>query len=165
MSLLARKLARDARRQWAQFGAVALTLALAVTVFGAAYDAYRNLTSSYAEVYDRFAFADVTVTGGDTEALASELRDMDGVAAVELRDQGEVPFRVNAGSEQRTLLGRIVAQPPDPTVNQLLVEEGRGPDDGSGVSRTAPDPPTRSSVDSRKAGRAACFIPLEPRRA
>ena len=134
MSLLARKLARDARRQWAQFGAVALTLALAIAVFGAAYDAYRNLTTSYDAVYDRFAFADVTVTGGDTATLSRQLRDLDGVTAVEQRDQGEVPFRVQPPGDQRTLLGRVVAQPPDAAVNQLLVEQGHGPGDGPGVT-------------------------------
>ena len=53
VSLLARKLVRDTRRQWLQFAAVALTLALGVAVFGAAYDSYDNLKSSYAHIYDR----------------------------------------------------------------------------------------------------------------
>jgi putative ABC transport system permease protein len=135
VSLLARKLIRDGRRQPWQLGAVALTLGLGVAVFGAAYDAYRNLTVSYAEVYDRLQFADVTLTGGDTEQLVANLEAIDGVAAVMLRDQSELPFRVQQGagaSERtpRTLLGRVVAQPRGATVDQLLVEEGRGPGTG-----------------------------------
>lgn len=146
MSLLARKLVRDGRRQWPQLGAVALTLALAVAVFGGTYGAYDNLKASYAEVYHRLHFADLTVTGGDRARLAHELAGMDGVAAVERRDQVEVPFRVHsggaAGGVVRTLLGRIVAQPRGATVDQLLVEEGHGPgggDEGVTVERHMAD--------------------------
>ncbi len=135
MSLLARKLIRDGRRQPWQLGAVALTLGLGVAVFGAAYDAYRNLTVSYSEVYDRLQFADITLTGGDTEQLVAELEAIDGVAAVMRRDQRDVPFRVQPGAAasdgaQRTLLGRVVAQPPRATVDQLFIEEGNGPRKG-----------------------------------
>ena len=45
--MLRRKLRRDLRRQRAQFGAVALTVMLGVALFGATFEAYRGLRSSY----------------------------------------------------------------------------------------------------------------------
>ncbi|HEX2850969.1 MAG TPA: FtsX-like permease family protein [Acidimicrobiales bacterium] len=128
MSLLARKLVRDTRRQWVQFAAVALTLALGVAVFGAAYDSYDNLKSSYAHIYDRLRFADVTVTGGDTAAIAAGVRGLAGGPAVETRVQADIPFRVRRGGEVHTLLGRVVGQPPAPRVDALLIQRGRGLD-------------------------------------
>ncbi len=126
VSLLARKLVRDTRRQWVQFAAVALTLALGVAVFGAAYDSYHNLESSYAHVYDRLAFADVTVTGGDTSSIADAVRRLPGTPAVATRVETDLPFRIGAGGEVHTLLGRLVGQPATgaPRVNALLVQQG-----------------------------------------
>jgi putative ABC transport system permease protein len=125
---LAVKLARDTRRQWLQFAAVAFTLALGVAVFGAAYDSYHNLKSSYGAVYDRLAFADATITGGDTEAIAAEAKAIDGALDVETRRQADAPFRVGSSGDPHSLLGRIVTQPADGGVNRLLVRAGTWPD-------------------------------------
>lgn len=136
MSLLTRKLVRDARRHWLQLAAVASTLALGVAVFGAAFDAYDDLETSYTEVYDRLRFADVTVTGGDVDSVADAVQDVDGVAALTTRAQADVAFRVPAGGGTRMLLGRVVAVPAAPAVNDLLVQEGRGPRPGDVVAAT-----------------------------
>ncbi len=130
VSLLGRKLVRDTRRQWAQFAAVALTLALGVAVFGAAYDSYDNLKSSYAHIYDRLNFADVTVTGGDTASIADRARRLSGPPVVATRVQADVPFRVSVGGDTHSLLGRLVGQPATGAapVNALLVQEGTGLD-------------------------------------
>lgn len=130
MSLLARKLVRDTRRQWLQFAAVALTLALGVAVFGAGYDSYDNLKSSYAHIYDELRFAEVTVTGGDTGAIADAARRLPGGPAVATRIGADVPFRIDDADGVHTLLGRLVGQPPSgpPAVNALLVQEGAGLD-------------------------------------
>lgn len=131
MSLLGRKLRRDARKRWAQLAALALTLALGVAVFGAAFDAYNNLKTSYDEVYDRLNFADATVTTtSGLTPLVEELGQIDGVAAVGSRPQGDVPFRIQTEEGEQTLLGRVVGQPPDAQVNQLLIEEGQAPGGG-----------------------------------
>jgi putative ABC transport system permease protein len=127
VSLLARKLVRDTRRQWLQFAAVALTLALGVAVFGAAYDSYDNLKGSYARIYDRLRFADVTVTGGNTDAIADAVRRLPGAPEVDTRIVADLPFRIRGDAGVHTLVGRLVGQPPTgaPPVNALLVQQGK----------------------------------------
>lgn len=122
MRILRLKLRRDMRRQRAQFLAIAMTIFLGVTLFGASYDAYRNLDSSYQQAFTEFKFANLTITGGDTRRIAADARAADGVAAVEARTQADLPFRVR----DTKLLGRVVGLPADdqPTVNQVDVEAG-----------------------------------------
>lgn len=127
MSLLMVKLARDARRQWLQFAGVALTLALGVAVFGAAFDSYANLKDSYQHIYQQLGFADITVTGGDTTAIAATARDLDGVAAVATRSQADIPFQINSSGDTHTLVGRLVGLPADDRVNRVLVQHGTQP--------------------------------------
>lgn len=130
MSPLTRKLVRDLRRQWLQFAAISLTLALGVAVFGAAFDSYANLETSYRDVYEQLRFADVTVTGGDASLIADAASKLDGVASVTTRLQTDVPFRITHGSEIHTLLGRLVGQPgrDNPPVDRILVQRGNGID-------------------------------------
>ena len=135
VSLLAVKLLRDTRRQWLQFGAVALTLALGVAVFGAAFDSYDNLKTSYAEIYRRLDFADATVTGGDTDVIAAEARPTAGVVAVATRREADVPLRLGGGDNEYTLVGRAVGDATGGPVNRLLVQTG-----------TALDPSRRDAV-------------------
>ncbi|MGE5227784.1 MAG: FtsX-like permease family protein [Planctomycetaceae bacterium] len=128
---LRRKRRRDIRRQWAQFGAVAVTLFLGVALYGASSDAYRNLGASYRELYARLRFADLTVTGGPVDALArSALADG---ADAQIRTVADVPFEVGG----RKLLGRVVGMPPSgqPAVDRVMVLSGTGldPSDPTGV--------------------------------
>ena len=58
------KARRDIRRQRAAFAAITLTIFLGVTLFGATYDAFLNLKSSYSRAFTEYRFADLTVTGG-----------------------------------------------------------------------------------------------------
>lgn len=122
MRILRLKLRRDMRRQRGQFLAIGVTIFLGVVLFGASYDAYRNLDASYQRAFTEYRFADLTITGGDTEKIAAEARAADGVAAVEARTQADLPFRVG----DTKLLGRVVGLPAggQPAVNRVAVEAG-----------------------------------------
>lgn len=134
MRTLRTKLRRDlAARRW-QFGAVAATIFLGVTLYAASYDAFRNLQASYNVTYDELAFADLTVTGGKTSAFAATAEDTAGVAAVTTRTQADIPFRVDGDHK---LLGRVVGMPADrqPSVDRIDVLSGSylDPDRSRGV--------------------------------
>ncbi len=123
MRTLRTKLRRDlVARRW-QFGAVVATIFLGVTLYAASFDAFRNLQASYNETYDKLAFADLTVTGGQISTFASKAKDTDGVADVTTRTQADIPFRIDA---EQKLLGRIVGMPTDrqPSVDKIDMLSG-----------------------------------------
>jgi putative ABC transport system permease protein len=123
------KLRRDLRRQWPQLAAVTLTILLGVALFGASYDAYRNLGASYDKVFTDQRFADLWITGGDTAALAAQARVVPGVAAVTTRTQADVPVQVGPDK----LRGRLISIPTgtQPAVNALTLLAGHYPTSGS----------------------------------
>ncbi len=122
MRTLRRKARRDIGRQRASFAAIAITIFLGVTLFGASYDAYRNLDSSYKRAFTEYRFADLTATGGKSGRIAAAAREEAGVEAVQARAQAEVPFTIGADK----LLGRVVGLPAghQPAVNRVEVEAG-----------------------------------------
>ena len=124
MAVLHTKLRRDIVRQWPQFVAVTLTILLGVALFGASYDAYRNLEASYQARFDAQNFADLFVTGGNVAAIANQAEATDGVAAVTTRTQTDVPIRVGPDK----LRGRVIGMPlgTPPAVNQVDVLRGHG---------------------------------------
>jgi putative ABC transport system permease protein len=129
---LRRKLLRDLGRHRAQFIAIAVTMFLGVTIFGATYDSFQNLQTSYSTTATEYRFANLTVAGGDVDGFAAQAGDSDGVAVVATRRVVDVPFRIG----EVKLLGRAVEIPAgsQPTVNRLEVLSGVYPaDDGSGV--------------------------------
>ena len=133
MSLLQRKLVRDVgRRRW-QFVAILATVFLGVALFGASYDAYNNLTASYAELFRRTHFAALTIEGGDPQAIADAMRGADGVDAVETRRVADLPFRVDGS----TFVGRLAGMPDGrpPAVDDVLMLSGDRPaaGDATGV--------------------------------
>ena len=109
------------RRQRWQFLAVGATVVIGVMMFVGTYDSYRNLTVSYEQTYDRLAFADTTITGGD-DSLPDELAAIPGVRAVTVRHSADIPITIGT----RTLRGRLVGMPaPDqPDVNKVDVKDG-----------------------------------------
>ncbi|MHB1131531.1 MAG: FtsX-like permease family protein [Chloroflexota bacterium] len=123
MKLLLAKLWRDMGRQRGPFLAIVLTTLLGVALFGASYDAFQGLQSSYAATFERTRFADLVVSGGDLEGFARQAQATPGVAAVQTRTVADLPFAV--GADHR-LLGRVVGLPAQeqPTVNQVLVLTG-----------------------------------------
>lgn len=127
-----RKLRRDVAGQRWQFAAVTLTILLGIALFAASYDAYRNLDASYHQVFVDLAFADVFITGGDTEAIATAARATQGVAAVATRVRADVPFRLGADK----LRGRVVGIPAgtQPAVNQVEIRSGSYPTAGTAVA-------------------------------
>ena len=128
--VLRTKLRREILAHKGQFAAVSVIVMLGVAVFGAYYDAYLNLGSSYERIYDRLGFADLTVSGGDTARFAEDARAVPGVAVVESRVVGDVPLRVGGDHE---LLGRVVGLSGDKSsrINQLQILDGDtvGPDE------------------------------------
>ncbi|MCB0828100.1 MAG: ABC transporter permease [Solirubrobacterales bacterium] len=122
MRVLRLKLRRDMRRQRSQFLAIGVTIFLGVVLFGASYDAYRNLDASYQRAFTEYRFANLTITGGDTGTIAAKARVADGVEAVEARTQADLPFQTG----DTKLLGRVVGLPVagQPAVNRVDVEAG-----------------------------------------
>jgi len=121
VSYLARKQRRDMKRQRWQFLAVGLTVVIGVMMFAATYDSYRNLTASYTQTYDRLAFADMTITGGDDD-LSDTLLGIDGVETVTVRHSADLPITIGS----TTLRGRLIGMPArsQPDVNKIDVQEG-----------------------------------------
>ncbi|HEY6014238.1 MAG TPA: FtsX-like permease family protein [Candidatus Limnocylindrales bacterium] len=126
MRLLRRSLWRDLAGRRAQFAAIGVTIVLGVALFGASYDAFQNLTASYQRLYDELDFADLTVAGGPTEAIAARLAAEPGVDAVATRTVADVPIDV-AGHR---FVGRVIGLPADgePAVDRVRVLRGRGID-------------------------------------
>ncbi|HEX7059439.1 MAG TPA: ABC transporter permease [Solirubrobacterales bacterium] len=122
MRVLRTKARRDMRRQRASFLAITVTIFLGVTLFGATYDAFRNLDDSYKRAFTQYRFANLTVTGGDVARFAAAARAQPGVEAVQTRTQTDVPIQVGADK----FLGRVVGMPPghQPAVNRLAIESG-----------------------------------------
>ncbi len=119
---LQRKLWRDIGRHRAQFIAITITIFLGVTIFGATYDSFQNLTASYDQTAVEYRFANLTMAGGDTEAIAEIAAANPQVESVAIRTTVDVPFRVDGTK----LLGRAVGIPTgdQPTVNQIEVLSG-----------------------------------------
>jgi len=122
VSNLSRKRRRDIKRQKWQFLAVGVTVVIGVMMFAATYDSYLNLTASYEQTYERLAFADMTISGGD-DGLADTLRGVDGVETVTVRHTADLPITIGVS----TLRGRLIGMPTgnQPDVNQIDIEEGK----------------------------------------
>ena len=121
MSTLAVKARRDISRQRAQFAAIALTVLLGVALYAASYDAFRGLQASYKRAYSDLRFADLTVTGGNTDRIAAQAQ-AGGAEAVQPRTVADLPMQVGGDK----FLGRIVGLPASgqPSVNRVEVTSG-----------------------------------------
>ena len=119
---LQRKLWRDIGRHKPQFIAITVTIFLGVAIFGAAWDSYTNLIASYDQTAVDYRFANLTVAGGDTEAIADLAAAEPAVESVETRTVIDVPFRI----DDTKLLGRAIGIPmgDQPSVNRLDVSAG-----------------------------------------
>jgi len=119
---------RDIAARRAQFLAIGITMFLGVTLFGASFDAFQNLTASYEGLYRDLAFADLTVTGGDPSTVAERIASEANVAAVTTRTVADVPIAVGG----RRFLGRVVGLPAsgEPAVGRVRVIRGSGLDPG-----------------------------------
>ncbi|CNF64557.1 ABC-type transporter [Mycobacterium tuberculosis] len=122
-SVLNVKLRRDLRRRPAQLVSVVVLVMLGVALFGASYDAYKNLDSGYQALFHTYRFADLTLAGGDTAAIAKDAAARPGVRAVTARTVADVPLRMPGGA---TLVGRVVGMPAgaQPAVDRVKVLDG-----------------------------------------
>ena len=123
MSILDRKLRRDLKARRSQFIAVVITIVLGIVLFGGSYDAYLNLTESYDQMFVTLNTADMTISGGDTEAIVAAARKIDGVEDVATRSVTEVPLRIDG---HHKMLGRLVGLPGggQPSIDKVSVLSG-----------------------------------------
>jgi putative ABC transport system permease protein len=123
VSVLRHAIPRDLRRHRWQYVAIGATVAIGVALFAASSDAFVNLEASYARTYERLAFADMTITGGDVAGFADQARSVDGVAEIVERRRSDVPIRIGG---DHSLLGRVSEIPDDgrPTVDRLDLIKG-----------------------------------------
>src|SRR5690349_120480 len=101
---LHKKALRDLRRRLPQVAAIGATVTLGVLLFVASYDSFRNVQASYDRTYARTHFADLTVTGGDADAIAAAVRNAAGVERVAVRTQADRPLAIGGTK----LVGRVV---------------------------------------------------------
>ena len=123
---LHKKALRDLRRRLPQAAAIGVTVMLGVLLFVASYDSFRNVQASYDRTYARTHFADLTVTGGDSDAIAAAVRKAAGVDRVVTRTQADRPMAIGATK----LVGRVVGMPPitGRGINEIDLIAGRVPD-------------------------------------
>jgi putative ABC transport system permease protein len=120
-------------QRW-QFLAVGATVVIGVMMFAATYDSYLNLTASYEQTYDRLAFQDMMIAGGD-DGLPATLEDIDGVSAVTVRHTADLPITIGS----TTLRGRLIGMPAgdQPAVNKIDVQEGAYLSEGEDIEAVA----------------------------
>ena len=123
MNLWLRKALRELRSRRGQFAAVIVTTLLGVALFGASYDAYRNLVDSYDAMFQRTHFADLTVAGGDLQGYVAQARATPGVDSIVTRTVTESYARVG----DHRFIVRMVGMPSDrqPAINRVIVLRGR----------------------------------------
>jgi putative ABC transport system permease protein len=123
VNVLSRKLLRDIGLQKTQFIAVAVTVFLGITMFGASYDSFQNLQASYDTTATQTRFANLTIAGGDISSFVSFAESQPGVESVESRTVVDLPFDL----PDTKLLGRVVGLPDSSEVNLLTVQSGSEP--------------------------------------
>jgi putative ABC transport system permease protein len=131
MTALDRKLFRDLLRMRGQVTAIALVVACGVAAFVAMRGTYGSLLATQAGYYDEFGFADVFAhLKRAPESVASRIREIPGVGAVETRVVAEVTLDVPGIAEPAT--ARLVSVPPGraPLLNRLQIQTGRLPEPG-----------------------------------
>ncbi len=123
VSILDRKLRRDLANRRGQFIAVVVTIVLGIALFGGSYDAFLNLQASYDHMFDLLNTADMTITGGDIDAIVADVQQIDGIDAVSTRTVADVPVRIDG---HHKMLGRLIGMPvgEQPPVDQVLVLDG-----------------------------------------
>lgn len=123
---LQKKALRDLRRRLPQAAAIGATVMLGVLLYVVSYDSFRNVQASYDRTYVRTHFADLTVSGGDPDAIAAGVGKSGGVERVVTRTQVDQPMTIGATK----LVGRVVGMPPvsGNEINKIDVIAGTLPD-------------------------------------
>lgn len=131
LSPLDRKLARDLWAMKGQALAIACVIAGGVSVFLISAGMLDSLTETRRAYYERYRFADIwapVVRAPD--ALAADIRRIEGVQAAETRIRAPLLFDIPGMSEPAS--GEAISLPDgrEPLVNQLYLMEGRLPRPG-----------------------------------
>ncbi|TVQ31549.1 MAG: FtsX-like permease family protein, partial [Geminicoccaceae bacterium] len=129
MSVLDRKLWRDALRLWGQGLAIALVLGAGVAVLVLGVGAQRALEETRSAYYERYHFADLFAHATRAPlAAADRVALIDGVRAVEARIQRQVILDVPGQREPAT--AALVSLPDDarPDLNRVHLTSGRLPE-------------------------------------
>ena len=123
------KLLRDLRFSPFLFGGIVLLAIVGITLFGASYELYLNLHSSYRLSYEKLNLADFTVpVQSAPKDVLTTLRRIPGVLAVEGRTVEETEID-QPDAESRKVIGRIISLPDygEPKVNQVKLVSGNYP--------------------------------------
>ena len=124
MRPLNRKLLREIGRRKGQFAAIVLTALLGTALFGASFDAWRDLQASYDQAFVELHLADYTLAGGSPD-MPAQASAIDGVAMVSQRQVAESAIRAG----DKTIAARLIGYPtdPPPPLNQLRLTSGELP--------------------------------------
>lgn len=128
MVMLQRKLWRDLLHMRGQVFAIALVVASAVSSYVTMRGAYESLLVSQRIYYDRYRFADVFASlVRAPESVAGQLREIDGVAAVQTRVVAKVILDVPGLAEPASGLLLSLPDTGEPLLNRVHVRRGRLP--------------------------------------
>ena len=84
----------------------------------------RDLDSSLDHFYAQTHFADLTVVGGDTDDIATAIRRVDGVAAMNTRGTTTLSVFIRNGTTK--VQGTVIGVPAGgPTINDVSITSGR----------------------------------------
>lgn len=128
LSVLDRKVLRDALRLWAQVLAIAMVLACGVMTIVLAVGAFRSLDDTRRVYYDHYRFGHVFAQAVRAPAsLANEIAAIDGVSAVSVRIVKPAILDIAGMDAPATGLALSVPSGTQPAVNRLFLRDGRLP--------------------------------------
>lgn len=128
MVMLRRKLVRDLLHLRGQAFAIALIVASAVATYVTMRGAYESLLVTQRVYYDTYRFAEVFASlKRAPESLTSQLREIDGVAALQTRVAANVILDVPGLQEPASALLLSLPDEGEPRLNRVHVRRGRLP--------------------------------------
>jgi putative ABC transport system permease protein len=128
---LHRKLLRDLLAMRSQAIAIALVLAAGIAMYVAYYSTFDSLQATRATYYTQYRFADVFAnTKRAPLALATRIRELDGVAQADVRVVVDVTLDLPGVTEPMT--GRLISMdfPRERPLNDVFIRRGRDPEPG-----------------------------------
>jgi putative ABC transport system permease protein len=132
LSVLDRKLLRDAGHIWTQALAVALVMAAGVATLIIAVGAHRSLDQTRTVYYERYRFADVFAEATRVPtAIVDEVAAISGVATAEGRIVRPVLLDIAGMAEPASALAISLPPGREPRLNALYLRSGRLPLDGA----------------------------------
>ena len=128
----------------------ALLVAAGVAVFVGLRATVHDLDHSLDHFYEQTHFADLTVVGGDTDALAREAARVAGVHAVNTRGTTTLSIFIRNGKTK--VQGTVIGVPATgPTINDLSITDGKTSDRGTAQAVAVGSSASRRSTSSAPA--------------